>query len=62
MNKNIKIVSYVIMQTLILLTSFLIIFLSLKYKFTIKFPMLILLVTQLFLFVFVVNNFLNKHK
>lgn len=62
MDKKIKIVSYIIMQTLILVTSFLIIVLSLKYNFSIQVPMSILIGTEFFLFVFVVKNLFNKKK
>ncbi|MBX4260415.1 hypothetical protein KTC96_22585 (plasmid) [Clostridium estertheticum] len=62
MDKKIKLVGYIIMQTLVVLAAFLFITLALKYDFLIVPPMIILGCTQLVLLVFVVNNILGNRK
>ncbi|WP_238882724.1 hypothetical protein [Clostridium sp. YIM B02551] len=47
MKKDIKLVSCVIMQALVLLTLFILVILSLKYNFSVEKPMLLLLFPQL---------------
>ncbi len=62
MEKNIKIVGFIIMQTILVLISFILIILSLKYEFSIKTPMLLLLFSQLVIFKFVFDNFSGKKR
>ncbi len=62
MDKKIKLVSYAIMQVLILITSVTIIALSLKYKFSIVFPMICLMIGQLEAFLYLFSFINNKKK
>lgn len=62
MDKKIKLIIYIIMQTSVLLVLFLMILLSIKFKISIEFSMIVLSITQLFLALFVFNNFFNKKK
>lgn len=61
-DKNIKVVSLLISQALILITSVLLICLSLKYDFKIQYPLLVLIVTEFFLGVMYYRQIFSNRK
>ncbi|MDP4177780.1 MAG: hypothetical protein Q8900_05485 [Bacillota bacterium] len=60
MDKKIKLVSYITMQTLVLLTSLLLIVLSIKYNFSIQIPIMPLIAGQVLVLVFLFNGIIKK--
>lgn len=62
MEKRIKLISYIIMQTLMLLALILITTLSTKYNFSIVFPMFFLIVGELIAFRYLVSILCSNKK
>ena len=62
MEKRIKLISYIIMQTLMLLALILITTLSTKYNFSIVFPMFFLIIGQLIAFAYLFSIVCSKKK